>query len=534
MGNTNTNTNTKCSSRALLLFVIAGFAGLAGIASACSSGGGSPPASAGSGSGGSGGAGGAGGAGGSGALVCGDGITSEGEECDDGNAVGDDGCAPTCTKNVVLITKPYVGIKTEIPNPERGFYSQVDLQGGAQEAADIEASGLRLAYAPVHLEDYRDKPLDDNLFSSLNAGFEAVRAAGIKVILRFVYNNGFDPDAPKARVLEHVASLKPLLTANADVIAAMQAGFIGAWGEWHSSTNGLETPENRRDILLAIHASLPASRAVQIRTPMFKDAIFQGGPLTEAEAFGGTEKARTGHHNDCFLASDSDMGTYDDPIATWKDYVSAEGRFTPIGGETCAISKPRSDCPTALSELASLHFSFLNSLYHPDVLSGWEAQGCMDEIRARLGYRITLESASWSERVAPGGALALELSLTNGGFAALFNERPLRVVLGEGAKRRVAVIESVDPRLWEPNSKMTVKLWLRVPSDFEVGAHRLALWLPDAADALTSDPKYAVRLANADMWDAATGENVLTDSLTVDPSASGSVKKDASELAEIK
>ena len=84
------------------------------------------------------------------------------------------------------------------------------------------ALGQTLAYAPVRLDDYRDKPLDDALFTSLNEGFSVVRSTGIKVILRFVYNDGFDPDAPKARVLEHIGQLKGTLEANADVIAVLK------------------------------------------------------------------------------------------------------------------------------------------------------------------------------------------------------------------------------------------------------------------------------------------------------------------------
>ena len=38
-------------------------------------------------------------------------------------------------------------------------------------------------------------------------------------------------DAPKNIVLNHIAQLKPLLQDNADVIACMQMGFIGTWGE---------------------------------------------------------------------------------------------------------------------------------------------------------------------------------------------------------------------------------------------------------------------------------------------------------------
>lgn len=474
-----------------------------------------------------------GGGGGGAPALCGNGVKEQGEECDDGNASGDDGCLPTCTAQVPMTTTLYPPSADDFPNPERGFFSQVDLAQGAPEAADIKAQGLTLAYAPAHLDAYRNKSLDDALLDSLSAGLAAVRAAGIKVTMRFVYNDGFDPDAPKARILEHIQQVKPLLAANADVIAAFQAGFIGAWGEWHSSTNGLSTPQNRKDILLAFLDAVPVSRSVQIRTPMFKDEIFPGGALGSAEAFTGSAKARTGHHNDCFLASVDDMGTYENPIATWKAYVGDEGRYTPVGGETCAVNAPRSNCPTALAELSALHFSFLNALYEPGVLAGWKTQGCMPEIQRRLGYRFTLDAAAWSSKVAPGGALGLWFDVHDDGFAALFNHRALRVVLGKGAARRTALLSKVEPVRWEAGKLVTVKAWLRVPSDMPPGSHRLALWLPDDAPALASRPEYSVRLANPGVWDAAMGENVLTEGVTIDPEAPGAVVAGSAEFVEI-
>jgi hypothetical protein len=54
--------------------------------------------------------------------------------------------------------------------------------------------------------------------------------------------------------------LAPLFREYHDVIAVAQAGFIGAWGEWHASTNDLTTPDNMRDILLRLLEILPEER----------------------------------------------------------------------------------------------------------------------------------------------------------------------------------------------------------------------------------------------------------------------------------
>ena len=99
-------------------------------------------------------------------------------------------------------------------------------------------------------------------------------------------------DAPKARILAHIQQLRPLIWAHGDVIALMQAGFIGAWGEWHGSTSGNDNDATRAEILNALLDTLSPSRAVEVRTPMFKDAAFPGGPIGAFEAWSGSKRAR--------------------------------------------------------------------------------------------------------------------------------------------------------------------------------------------------------------------------------------------------
>lgn len=417
-------------------------------------------------------------------------------------------------------------------NPERGFYDFVDLTSG-DDFQHVRQSGRTLAYAGVHLDAYRTGPIDSSFLDSLTAGFARARTDGIKLVLRFVYNDDLgEPDASKARILTHITQLAPALAANQDVIAVVQAGFIGAWGEWHSSTSGLDNPTDRHDIAAALLDALPLSRMIQLRTPMYKQESF-GGPLEDAKAFDGSQAARIGHHNDCFLATDDDMGTYEQPIEAWKEFVSQEGRFTPVGGETCEANPPRSECASALSELQKLHWSFLNALYHPEVIAAFESGGCLREIDRRLGYRVGLESAGFSSAVAPGGELSLELTLENQGYAAFFNPRPVFIVLQDGTRRLAAQLAKVDPRHWEPGTPVTVVAKLRIPADVLPGDHRLSLWMPDAAPGLRDRAEYSVQLANAGVWDPALGDNELTKALKIDPSAPGPVDSGAKEFVEL-
>src|SRR5690606_30781634 len=160
------------------------------------------------------------------------------------------------------------------------------------------------------LSSYRNADFPESFLDQITGDLQAMREAGVKAIIRFRYSTDIgDPDAPLDQVLRHIEQLKPVLQENYDVIALANAGFIGAWGEWHGSTNNLTTVENMRTILYAMIDAIP-ERSVQIRYPQAKTQIFDNIPVTMEEAFNGSYKSRAGHINDCFLASSTDVGTY--------------------------------------------------------------------------------------------------------------------------------------------------------------------------------------------------------------------------------
>ncbi len=419
-----------------------------------------------------------------------------------------------------------------VVNPERGFYVGYNLVE-PQRAANVRAAGHTLALSIVRLDAYRDKSLDSALLTTLDTGLAAARAAGIKVILRFTYNSSFSADASKSRILGHISQLKPLLEDNADVISVMQAGFIGAWGEWHSSTNGLDNDDDRSDILNAILAALPSHRGVQVRTPMFKAAAFGSDGLTESEAYTGSERARTGHHNDCFLASASDLGTFASPVATWQSYVATDGQFTAIGGETCAVYEARTNCAAAVAAMESQHWSYLNREYNQTVIDGWIDDDCYGEIQQRLGYRFAFEQVAHSEAVAPGGVLDLEVAVRNHGFASPFNKRPVEIVLSNGTARHTVMLADLDARQWKAGETSTFSVRLRVPADVTPGTYSVAVRLPDESAGLAEDARFAIRLANEGVWDAETGDNVVTRDLVVDAAAPGPRDTGATDLTEM-
>ena len=98
----------------------------------------------------------------------------------------------------------------------------------------------------------------------------------VKCVLRFAYTDvqGADPTEPaKPILLNHIAQLAPILTANQDAILAVQAGLVGPWGEWHGSTNFSDDLDGRKEIVSALLDAVP-DRNVQIRTPLHKQSLY--------------------------------------------------------------------------------------------------------------------------------------------------------------------------------------------------------------------------------------------------------------------
>jgi hypothetical protein len=398
---------------------------------------------------------------------------------------------------------------TGVLNPERGLFTFHDLRN-LGPLNGLRARGFTLIYGAVLIPEYRNRDLDQPLLDRLGASLAAVRSAGLKVLPRIYYADGMLDDAPLERVLAHIKQLTPVLRANADVIAVLHPGFVGAWGEWHASTNNLTAPQARKQIYDALLAALPPERMTLARRPSFKQEAY-GGPLTAATAFSAQPLARVGHLNDCFLGSENDVGTYQLPGE--EEYAVADSAFVPVGGETCAPTPVRSACPSALTELARLHWTFLNADYHEEVIAGWMKGGCLPTIRCRLGFRLLALGHDVPRAVKAGQTLSVSLRLVNDGYGRVYNPRPVHLVL-VGPQRQVLPVDA-DPRQWAPGQPVDLCLTARIPLGAAPGSYQLGLWMPDAAESLQKNPAYALRLSNA-TWDATGGTSMLDAFVTVE------------------
>jgi lysophospholipase L1-like esterase len=431
--------------------------------------------------------------------------------------------APTPTPGTVAVA--YSADTTGIfPNPERGFYA-----GSGSCSYDLPTllnyratQSISLVLCELDLSAFVNKNIDSTTLAGFDNAMSLVRQAGLKAIVRFGYSwaTGAKPqDTTKAQMLAHIAQIKPYLQSDGDVIASMQAGFIGIWGEWYYTdyfgNDGVISPQqwqDRQDVLEALLNALPANRAVALRTPAYKQHFYGSAPLTASEAYGNALKARVGHHNDCFVSDSTDFGTYNDVTAD-KAYLAADALYTPQGGETCALSS-YSTWNNANNDMSTLHYSYLNSEYNTDVLNSWGSN--IDIARRNLGYRFTLEQGGYSQSAVAGGSIAVTFSVRNSGYAAPYNARNAVLVLRDttsGALYKFKLL--ADPRTWLP-AVSTVVSENVVLTGVPAGSYALLLDLADPAPALSNRPEYAIRLANAGgLWEAATGFNALKHTLVV-------------------
>ena len=128
----------------------------------------------------------------------------------------------------------YHGTEISLVNPERGFRAELaDFPTMAQ--LDVCAKfNLTLTQAYCYLTPFCRTspcaPLSSSFLDKVQSGFARARRAGVKLLLRFAYENSseYPRDGPSSydEIFGHMRQLQPLVHANADVIHAMAAGFV--------------------------------------------------------------------------------------------------------------------------------------------------------------------------------------------------------------------------------------------------------------------------------------------------------------------
>ena len=476
-----------------------------------------------------------------------------------------------------------------IYNPERGLRLEVAIDVEREnylwdpknypditsyltkESAFYAADSISLVQSYFYLTGYVGKDLPSEAFRTMDTYFDALRKDGKKAVLRFAYESDFNGRAAmgptEAELIRHTEQLKPLLEKNKDVIQVVQAGMIGAWGEWHSSYRGLENSDaTKRNVLQSICRMTPVGRAIQIRVPEYKNLLDTASVDYERVSFHddfivikphrwdggmseGTPAFKQIVHESSYLPVDGEMpwGSWsmskdpDDPDAGWIiDGVGVARQlflqhFTSLSAIHNYKEKNTKDKYSMMYWKETPITEAYLQQHHMPVSGGYfrkkdgttVQRTAFDYIRDHLGYRIELQELniyplSGKEK----GSVSVELSLINRGFSTLFNEHPVYlVVLDKEGNVCHIQLTNADVHTWQPYQPgdalctplvHKIRATLSIPRNIHLkGGCRLGLWIPDGSEQLMHNPRYAIRCANGDVeWfttrDGKYGVNVLT------------------------
>lgn len=375
-----------------------------------------------------------------------------------------------------------------------------------------------------------DYDLNETFFSAWRTTLENCRKNGCMVALRFRYDaNGKDKPEPATfdKVLDHIRQIKDsgILEDYKDIIAYVESGFVGKWGEQHGGK--YTSVEDKAKILDAMLDCVPSPIPVTVRTPdiFAKWVGIERKDLADYQSSG--EELRVGLYNDGYMGSDSDLGTFSNrPVEI--EWLSGQTLTSYYGGEFSGnldwAKKYDTYLPeNAIPEMYKTHLSYINgnifqlykdytfgSQYDVDGAdnSAYYGQNVFQFIRDHLGYRFVLRKSELSETVEQGGTLALDFSVENTGFANIIPETKTEIILEQNGNF-IRTPVAVNSNEWYSCTTSDELLELNLPDSLPTGDWNAYLKISFGNNSTDQLNLRSVQFANDEIWNASLGANYI-------------------------
>ncbi len=414
-------------------------------------------------------------------------------------------------------------------NPERGMhhmnsivlnnpYTNGDFSALVRRTdrviSQVTDAKLTLILFKVSLENFKNQDISNQWLNMLNMLANRIRQNGIKIIVRFNYGDGgaaFSEPNNINQIVRHIRQLKRFFVANEDIIYVVEAGFLGPWGEWHSTAYGDTT--SRKRIINELLKSVPVSRKISLRTPRFYRMFFGNSTFNSIHAYNGDAQGRVGLHNDAFLSTESDMGTYTQGRENELRWAESLTKYTIHGGESVMYqggTVQYNNTENSIREMKILHTQYLNQQHDISTMNYWKGlfdnndpifagRSTYDLIFNRLGYRFVLKNALVPIRVNEDQGLNISLEVANTGFGNLTSSRKPYLILRRSNKKYQAKMKS-DMNNWFSGRITKINALFHLPDDIEPGRWHIYLSMPDDNPNLVHNSNY-VKLANNMVYD---------------------------------
>ena len=376
----------------------------------------------------------------------------------------------------------------------------------------------------------KDYDLDETFFNAWRTTFSNCRKNGCMIALRFRYDaNGKDNPEPATfeQVLKHISQIKNsgILEEYKDIIAYVETGFVGKWGEQHGGK--YTSVDYKAQVLDAMIDCVPSPIPVTVRTPdiFAKWVGIERKDLADYVATG--EELRVGLYNDGYMGSDSDLGTFSNrQIET--DWLANQTYTSYYGGEFSGnldwAKKYDTYLPeNAIPEMYKTHLSYINGnifqlykdytfgeAYDVDGVdnSAYYGQNVFQFIRDHIGYRFVLRKSEMSGNIEQGGTLGINLKVENTGFANPIPETKTEIILEQdGNFIRTPV--SINANNWYSCTTADELLELNLPDSLPIGDWNVYLKISMGDNSIDQLNLRSIQFANEDIWNASLGANYI-------------------------
>lgn len=406
-----------------------------------------------------------------------------------------------------------------LPNPYCGYYQMYGFtlsdEGipAVQQWSDniLSHNSSSLVLLQINLRNYSDSDISAPGLEQLDYLLKAFCEEDLSLIVRFLYDwdgkaKETEPST-RAQIETHMAQIAPSVNAHTDSILTLQGVFTGNCGEMNNTHYG--SFEDVAALMTTLSEVIDPQIYLAVRTPSQLRGVTENpNPVALEEAWNGTLFSRLGLYNDGMLGSVYDLGTYDDTPRGKDAPPSDKGtreeeiafqkqlcQYVPNGGEV-VLDNPYNDLPTALTDLANMHITYLNgghdaavmekwksSTYEGnDVFSGWNGY---EYVEAHLGYRYLVTDSAMEFDTFHDDAATLSFTMANTGFAPAYRKfDSLLTIINKETQTILSLPLEWDNRTLSNETVQTITTSIPV-REMEAGNYTIILSMSNPADGRT-------------------------------------------------
>jgi len=324
--------------------------------------------------------------------------------------------------------------------------------------------------------------------------------------------------------LEHIQQLQPFFEQNEDMIACVETGFLGPWGEQHTSK--IVTQENIKKVTEELLKVVPESRTVNVRKPLWYCATTSVDidHIDEDVSQKGSNAYRIGMFNDGYLGSASDLGSFSnrEKALTW---LSKQATHTLYGGEVALSSELDANGNKYHSiehiqeEMFRTHTSYINEEWNDKVINEWKQdiytgkdvlyqnKSAYLYVKNHLGYRLVIKECEIPETAEQASQQSINVQLKNVGAGNVVNEKDAYILLKNDTKE-YAIPILMDIRNFESKKSYDLTIPFLVEETVEEGDYDIYLKFVNKGEDVTTN-KRTIRFANENIWNEEIGANKI-------------------------